>query len=277
MKENIKERKDRRRGLLLAIMLHSLVVGVFIYPFLLTSSPKLENYETIVEFDFREDAASAAASAKVRERNNVTHPVTERKAAPKNPAPAALPSTPAPPILSEPSPLPPVVDLPTPKTPNPEPAPVLKPDPSPAPVVVDVKKPKPGPATSTVESDGDANGSGKATGSPETGNGSTVADAGEGKSPIGSALEGDGVLVRKVIYRPNLDEVVKENGAIVLNICINRRGNVIGVKWNEEKSTIADTDLVKLAIDKAREYKFKTDLSAPVRECGTLSISIKGL
>ncbi len=276
MTRTTKDRRNQRKGLVLAIILHSAVLALCIYPFLTSETPEPQSYETVVEFDFTEQSA-AAANAEKRVRNNVTREITERKAAPKNPAAPALPSRPAPPILNAPSPLPPVVDVPAPPVPDPEPEPVLTPDPTPAPVVVDVPAPDPGPPASTKDKDGDANASGDATGSPEKGDGATVSDEGSGKSPIGSALEGDGILVRQVVYRPSLDEVIKQNGSVVLNICINQRGRVIGVKWNEERSSITDTDLVRLAIEKAQEYRFKADYSAPSRECGALSIHIKGL
>jgi outer membrane biosynthesis protein TonB len=272
MKDSINKRKDRRRSMLLTLLLQSIVVGVCVFPFLSGSIPATEKYDTVVEFDFTQSAAAASADVKVR--NEVKRPITERKAAPKNPAPPASPAKPAAPVLTSPSPLPPVRDVPK-SVPTPEP--VLTPNPAPAPVIVDKPAKDPGPPASTADNDGDSNASGVATGSPETGKGSTVSDVGEGKAPIGSALEGDGILTRAVVYRPALDEVVKQNGTVVLNICINQQGRVIGVKWNEERSTIKDTDIVREAIDKATKYRFETSYDAPSRECGALSISIKGL
>jgi len=273
MKEITKKQKDRKRSMILALITHSFIIGICLYPFLTSSLPEPELYDTVVAFDFTQSAAAASEDIKVR--NEVKRPVTERKAAPKNPAPPAVPTKPTPPIITAPSPMPPVKDVPA--TPAPAPEPVLTPDPTPAPVIVDSPAPDPGPPASTADNDGDSNASGKATGSPETGSGSTVSDKGKGKAPIGSALEGDGILTRAVIYRPALDEVVKQNGSVVLNICINQRGRVIGVKWNEERSSIKDTDIVREAIEKAKSYRFETSYDAPSRECGALSIHIKGL
>jgi len=273
MKEITKISKDRKRSFLLALTMHTVVIGICLYPFLTSSLPDQAKYDTVVEFDFTQSAA--AASEQVKVRNEVKRPVTERKAAPKNPTPPAVQAKPTPPILTAPSPMPTVKDLPTPPAPTPEP--VFTPDPTPTKVVIIKPVPNPGPPASTKDNDGDSNASGEATGSPETGKGSTVSDVGEGKAPIGSALEGDGILTRAVIYRPALDEVVKQNGSVVLNICINQRGRVIGVKWNKERSTIKDTDVVREAIEKAKDYRFETSYDAPSRECGALSIHIKGL
>ncbi|MFK8057010.1 MAG: hypothetical protein AB8F78_12880 [Saprospiraceae bacterium] len=269
MKEITKKQKDRKRSMLLALIMHSLVIGICLYPFLTSSLPVPEKYDTVVAFDFTQSAAAASEEDKVR--NEVKRPVTERKAAPKNPTPPAAATTPTPPVLTAPSPMPPVKDIPA------KSKPVFKPAPTPAPAVVKTPKTVPGPPASTADNDGDSNASGKETGSPETGKGNTVSDKGAGKAPIGSALDGDGILTRAVIYRPALDEVVKQNGSVVLNICINQRGRVIGVKWNKERSTIKDTDIVRDAIEKAKAYRFETSYDAPSRECGALSIHIKGL
>ncbi len=271
MKDQSKKSKDNKRSLLLTLLMHSVVIAICVYPFLTSSTPVPTEYDTVVMVDFSQSAAAASEDIKIR--NEVKRPVTERKAAPKNPAPPAAPAKPAPPVLTSPSPMPPVKEVPT-STPDPEP--VLKPNPVPAPVIIKPTK-DPGPPASTDDNDGDSNASGKETGSSEIGKGSTVSDVGKGKAPIGSALEGDGILTRAVIYRPALDEVVKKNGTVVLNICINQRGRVIGVKWNEDRSTIKDTDIVREAIDKATKYRFETSFDAPSRECGALSIHIKGL
>lgn len=274
MPETNQEQRNRRRSLVVAIALHAAVIAIFVFPFLTHEATKPKPYETLVELDFRQSAA--AASADIRVRNRVERPKAERAAAPKNPAPPAMPTKPAPPILTAPSPLPPIKDIPAPKDPEPEPEPMPTPAPAP-PVVAEAPSPEPGPPASTEDGAGDSNASGESTGAPETGEGETVSDVGEGLAPIGSALEGEGVLARTVVYRPDLGDIVRANGAIVLNLCINKQGRVIGVKYNEELSTIHDSDLVRKAIRKANDYRFETDYDAPTRECGTLSISIKGL
>ena len=273
MTHQAREKRNRRRGLLLAILLHTVVVGALLYPFLNGANSTSNTYDTVVLMDFSQSAA--AASALKRERNPVKKEFTERAAAPKKPAPPALPEKPATPVITAPEAEPIAVESPEPPKPVAEPE--FKADPTPRPVEVPKPSPDPGTVASTVEGTGDANGAGTDTGSPEVGDGDTVADEGDGLSPIGSALEGDGVLVRRVIYRPDLDDVVLQNGTVALNICINQRGRVIGVKWNEERSTIEDTDLVRKAIKKAQQYRFAKDYSAPRRECGVLSIHVKGL
>lgn len=270
----LQERSDRRRGLLLALALHGTFVALCVYPFLIGAVAD-DPYETVVTLDFRESAA--AASAPERTRNPVHRPKTEVEAAPYNPAPPALPTKPSPPVLAAPSPLPPVPDVPAPDVPTPEPEPTIEPDPAPPIEVVEAPTLEPGPPASTVDGSGAANADGEVSGAPETGDDGAVADAGEGSSPAGSVLGGNGVITRAVVFRPSLDEVIVRNGRVVLDVCINQRGRVVQVRWNEDRSTISELDLVRRAQEKAKAYRFEADHDAPQLECGQLSIEIKGL
>ena len=257
MSTDLQERRDRRRGIAVALALHTAVIAALLYPFLTGFVSDPEPYEVLVAVDFRQ--AAAQASAVKTTRTPTIKPTTRVKAAPKREAAPATPVDPSPPILVEKAPRPVVIP--------PQLSP--KPDPTPAPA--------PGPVASDVEADGEANSDAGDTGSPSPGTDATVSDEGTGRAPIGAALEGDGILTRAVTYRPALGEIVRENGTVALNICINRAGRVIGVKWNEQRSTITDTELVRTAIAKARDYRFERDRSAPQRECGTLSITIDGV
>ena len=268
----LRGRTDRRRGLLLAVALHGSFVALCVYPFLSRPATDDAPYETVVELDFRR--SSAAANADARERNATERALAEREAAPRNPAPPALPPKPSPPILSAPTPLPPVPDVPEVEAPTPEPEPTIAPSPAPP---VEVAAAPPGPPASAVDGAGAANADGDATGAPERGDGSTVSDIGEAASPVGSAFGGDGVITRAVVYRPSIDELIVENGVVVLDVCINQRGRVTKVRWNEDASTLTDLDLVRKAQAKAKAYVFETDRSAPRLECGRLSIRVKGL
>ena len=271
----LRERTDRRRGLLLALALHGSFVALCVYPFLRGSAADDTPYETVVELDFRRSSATANADA--RERIATERPLVEREAAPRNPAPPALPPKPSPPILTAPTPLPPVPDVAVVEAPTPDPEPTTTPSPTPPAEAIEAPAAPPGPPASTVDGSGAANADGEATGAPERGDGAAVSDAGEGASSVGSAFGGDGVITRAVVYRPSLDEVIVENGVVVLDVCINQRGRVTKVRWNEDASTLTDLDLVRKAQTKAKEYVFETDRSAPRLECGRLSIRVKGL
>ncbi len=274
--ESTHERRNKRKSILLALLLHGAVVGVFVYPFLVGQDASPQPYEMIVELDFREPPmSSSAANAKEKIRNEVKQPMAEREAAPRNPVPPALPPPPSPPILTAPSPVPVIPDVPAPPVPQPDPIPT--PTPSTAPVVVDVPATKHGPVASNKEGHGTTTGTGSSTGAPETGAGSTVSDVGQGRSDVGEGLEGTGVLRRAVIYRPQLNSIVRSNGRIAMNVCVNQNGNVVAVKWNEELSTIEDKSIIRDALAKAADYIFAADRQAPSRECGVITIIVKGL
>ncbi len=263
-----RQRTDKRKGLLLALLLHGAVVGGFIYPFLLSQERAPSSYETLVELDFREPPLTAAnASSSERMRNDVKQAKLER-AAPQRTPTASLPTSPAPPptILTDPTA--------TPTSPEATPDEVPTSKPSTAPAVVNV------PTTqSTRESDAyrTSTGTETSTGAPEAGDGASVSDAGSGRADAGEGLSGTGVLRRAVVYRPQLHSVVRSNGRISINVCVDQRGNVVAVKWNKELSTITETATVREALDKATDYKFERDGRAPNRECGILTIIVKGL
>lgn len=84
-------------------------------------------------------------------------------------------------------------------------------------------------------------------------------------------LDGTGVITRKVIHREDITPVAKLSGVIAINLCIDRRGHVVSVAKNEERTTITDTDLLWQALDIATRYRFETDYSAAKRECGVLT------
>ena len=275
-----KDERNRRRGLIIALLLHTAVVAGFIYPFLTGSDSVATPYEVVVEMDFREpkqEFSSKAASATERLRNEVKQEIAEREAAPLNPTPPALPTPPSPPILTEPTPMPEleIPDVPAPPAPQPEVTPT--PRPSTVPVIINVPARNPGPPPSPTAGQGTASGSSKTTGAPDTGNDGTVADVGEGSADTGEGLDGNGILTRVIIYRPDLKKVVRTNGKLAINVCVDRSGAVIGKKFNDELSTIHDPAVVREAMSKVAEYKFKPDRRAPAQECGVVTIIIKGL
>lgn len=117
--------------------------------------------------------------------------------------------------------------------------------------------------------DEETHGDGGGSGSPIKGNQDGGAMAGDGGA--GDGLEGDGIITRRIIYREDISRMAKENGKIVLNICINRDGKVESVAYNREKTTITDKDLIRQASEIASRYRFETKYSAPRKECGQLT------
>ena len=118
-------------------------------------------------------------------------------------------------------------------------------------------------------SDAETHADGGGSGSPIEGNQDGGAMAGDGGA--GDGLEGNGIITRKIIYREDIKKVARVNGKVVLNICINRQGNVEYVAYDQVKTTITDKEIIKQATEIAARYKFEPKYSAPKKECGQLT------
>jgi len=104
-----------------------------------------------------------------------------------------------------------------------------------------------------------------------TGEGSTDQAGDFGKpdgSPDGSSLEGD-AAGGGISY--NLSGNMQETGRIVLEIIVDRRGNVVRVTPGGRGTTITNADLIKKAIESARRAKFTPKADAPEEQKGTMT------
>ncbi len=126
---------------------------------------------------------------------------------------------------------------------------------------------------STADSEAEAEVDPESTGGQEA-----TADAGEvqGADSDGSengqnGLDGDGVITRKIIHREDITAAAHESGVIVVDVCIDRRGKILFARNNPEETTIDNMEMVRHALDIASNYRFETDYSAALRECGTLT------
>lgn len=84
-------------------------------------------------------------------------------------------------------------------------------------------------------------------------------------------LDGTGVITRKIIYRADISKAAYHSGVIAVNLCIDRRGVVLAVAKNDERTTITDSDMIRHALFLAAEYRFEVDFTAAARECGVLT------
>ena len=58
---------------------------------------------------------------------------------------------------------------------------------------------------------------------------------------------------------------------IVVDVCIDRQGKILFARNNGEETTIENMEMVRHALDIASNYRFETDYSAALRECGSLT------
>ncbi|RMF27629.1 MAG: hypothetical protein D6765_07255, partial [Bacteroidetes bacterium] len=137
------------------------------------------------------------------------------------------------------------------------------------------------------ESTAAESGSAQPAGRPDAEAGSS-ADEGRGQAQRGTQTSqgtpGDGnegldfsgkdMFNRRVIFRPDIKRIVKVNGKIAVNLCINRDGRVTLVRWDRENSTIRDTDAVRKTLAATQRYRFERDYSVPARQCGKITFII---
>ncbi|MEZ4911981.1 MAG: tetratricopeptide repeat protein [Saprospiraceae bacterium] len=79
---------------------------------------------------------------------------------------------------------------------------------------------------------------------------------------------------RKVEEVPSILILADENGKVVVNICVNKNGDVVKAEFEPNGSTIAKKSLVSLAIRKAKEFIFEPGKYES--QCGFMVFYITG-
>ena len=261
------EEKDRKRGLLIAFFLHGGFLLLGLLPFLSqyqAPDPEPAQFAVIDFTDFKPASREGAKPAKARASTTKKSPKSAKKPTPtKAPAPAHKP------VVTSPTPNPPLPTSPT-KAEKPKPTKSTQPTkttPTPAPTEEATKEDKSESTTSneSATSDNEEN---------ATEGGSGLGKQGDGKSETGDkfgTIPGDGIFNRKVIYRADVKKITELEGKIAVDLCINRRGLVTYAKPVKEETTIADFDVVRKAVQLTTRYRFERDETAPAKQCGRLT------
>ena len=92
-----------------------------------------------------------------------------------------------------------------------------------------------------------------------------------GENDGNKGLDGDGVITRMIVHREDIAAAAIESGIIVVDVCIDRAGKILTAKNNASLTTIDNMDMVRHAMGIAASYRFETDYSAALRECGSLT------
>lgn len=289
---SIAERKNQQKGRNITILVHLGLLLLVLFPFLNMEPPEPQA-EQFVVIDFKNEFKSAAeksstkkaAETKGVEKKEVKKKVekkVEKKKPVKTPKPKPTPKPtakkkplmtsdkPSKPIATKPNKADKKVDVPM-KDPTPEvpEEPVVEEEvveEAAAEEATETKATKPGGAKEVGKSDG--NGEGQ-SGSSETGNSKTDGVANQGNN--GMDFSGEGIFNRKVIYRADVKKITREEGKIVMDLCINQDGRVVYAKVDKDLSTIKTTKVLKKASDLTIKYRFERDRTAPKKQCGTLT------
>lgn len=123
---------------------------------------------------------------------------------------------------------------------------------------------------------GDVFGEGKgktdAPGNQGDPNGDPDASRLEGIS-TGSGVVGDGLGDRGVLYTPKIEDSSQKTGKVVIRVCVNSAGDVVEARFTQRGSTTADGELVKVAIENSKKFRFSK--GSIDKQCGTITIDFK--
>lgn len=248
--------KNKRRGLIGTIVFHLVLLLIFLFTGLVIPVPMPEEEGLPVELDLgNTDFGSGDKQPQSTSEPEVTEPITEPE-----PVEAAPTET-----VEEVATQDEVSDMTTPAV-----KPVEKPV---------EKKPELDERLKKVissnpfqtEQDND---------SKEQGSTDQPGDHGKADgSPTGDALQGDktggGISYnlggRGFKGAPPIQGNMQESGKIVVDIIVDRLGNVIRVTPGGRGSTINNNELVKKAVEAARKAKFTPKADAPEEQKGTLT------
>gem|GEM_PF-4095959 len=339
------DKKDKRKGRIIAFFLHIVLLGLAIWPFLVELPEEKTAEVKVVMVDFRDppplkqtsgsSREGASAPAKTGVENKPTpdpkpaevptppkpEPVPEPVPEPTPPKPQPKPELPKvtpkpkPEIVTtkrpEPVTIPPTPPAPTPPEPEPQPEPEPEPQPEPEPTPPAPPAPAPEPEVqqeaepepekrkplnerladffrdneySGKDEEGTGAGSepdgkdGKDDGTSTSGTSGT-GTTGDGDSDSGNRengsgdgwVEGMGSLSRARISSPPISDLVKKVGRVVVKVCINKRGAVVYVEYDEENSTLQDIGHKQRAITHVQQIVFERNDGAPDKECGRLT------
>jgi colicin import membrane protein len=124
-----------------------------------------------------------------------------------------------------------------------------------------------GKSNSNSSSEGDAGGSGNqgyVTGDPNSKNrsGSGLGNSGSGFDLTGRSLVGS---------FPNPSYSIQEEGIVVVQITVDKYGQVVSAEYQLKGSTTQNSTLKKAAIDAAKKAKFNSDPNAAAFQKGTIT------
>ncbi len=308
----VKMLEDKRKSMRTSAIVHAIIILLAILPFLKSPlQPSEFKQAVLVEFQrgsSNEGSQKSAPALKEEESSAATEVAEEREVMPEtkpiemSTPPPVLTSKTEPPVIKKskvrkievktPQPTETIPQQTGVKTvPTPKKDVILKPS-KVKKVVIKIEQPT-SSGTGTGSGKGKADSKSQDGGNGEGGDGTATSgdgaddgkgkgDKGEGNSDKGDGaegkgegdFEGDGILSRRIISNPDLNDIVSESGKMSFNVCVDQSGHVTMVEYNKKHSTIRDKEVIGRTINRAREYMFEVDPTAPTRECGRMTFII---
>ncbi len=262
------EKKNKKRGLIIAFYFHAALIILGLLPFMgsmMSPDPIDEEKMTFITVDFSQQESSSSVKSPKKKAKKVEKRKKKVEKPVKKETPKVKPK-PTPKVLTTPDPEP-ALETPTETEEKAEEPVVEEPVVEEAPAEVEEVE-DPGTGEGEVEEAGQASEIGSDTETASSGN----ADNGNG---FGESA-GSGIFNRKVIYRADVKKITHLSGTIVVELCINQRGQVVFSKPDTEASTIKDYDVIRKAVSLTTKYKFAKDYSAPKKQCGKMTYVFEG-
>lgn len=89
----------------------------------------------------------------------------------------------------------------------------------------------------------------------------------------GSGVVGGGLGNRGVAGRPKVSNPTQRTGRVVIEVCVDSNGNVISANYTQRGSTTTDSQLQSVAIENAKKWRFTE--SSISKQCGTITYDFK--
>jgi hypothetical protein len=300
------EKKNRRKGVFYSVTLHALILLIAILPFLDPPADIDKNFAIVVQFEKpivtsgsqKESAKSSSSDESAQQGEDEPRPERTVEEVRKIESQDFKPTTkPIEEVLTAP-------DINVPQFPEPVETPVKIETTSPQTTPTSQSSSEPSiddflpVLDKIIEEDESANGSGSpgdsdadpnasgqggdggdgvgkadnsgtASGSGTGDNSLPPGDFGEGDGLGDVGFDGEGPLTRRVKFRPDCAGLAYKDAKIVLDLCINRDGDITYSKYNLRRSSVKDRSYARQITSCFRDMIFEEDNRAPSKECGT--------
>jgi TonB family protein len=256
MQNTEQEKKDKRNALIIAALFHLLLTVLFMFFGLKEPNPlpKDEGVAIALDFGFSETGSGNNPSSTQVSPQPTPNPEPQPQEV-VQPTPTPTPTQPA--TVQETSP----VEAPVEETPPVEELPTEEP----RQVNENLKSALTNAFTKTgggSEGDGDDNEQGN-KGKPE---------GGEGRGALGNGA-GSWELAGRSLVKASRIEDTKEEGIVVLDIWVDRSGNVVRSSVNFQESNTTSSYLINIAREAAKKYKYNPQANAAAEQKGKMTFT----
>ncbi len=99
-------------------------------------------------------------------------------------------------------------------------------------------------------------------------------DPGPGRNNVKDNSEMEGLEERAIISKPTpIKNTTQSTGTVVINFCVDEKGNVFSATQNQLQSTTTDSELVRISTDYVNQYRFVS--SSLERQCGSITLTFR--